>query len=151
MKNTCHSMLESSVVRRLILSSKQVKMFFLPLLKLLNYSTIKTESWFILCLLTNLLSGLSLQLQTREKCNGWLRLALRLLLIHGSRSTTLRSTKPKGMKSFPVSKDNTCLHFSLFCLTQFGQESTLQPTVCLTVPATTEETKPCLTSYGIVH
>lgn len=55
------------------------------------------------------------------------------------------------MKRYPVVKDNACLHFSLCCLTQFGQESTHWLTVCLTVPAETEETKPCLTSYGIVH
>lgn len=31
------------------------------------------------------------------------------------------------------------------------QESTHYFTVCLTVPVTTEEKEPCLTSYGIVH
>lgn len=76
---------------------------------------------------------------------------LRLQIIHGSSITTFPSANPMGMKSFPVGIDNTCLHFSLFCLTQFEQESTNQLTVCLTVPATTEEAAPCLTSYGIVH
>lgn len=75
----------------------------------------------------------------------------RLRLIRGSSITTLHSTNPIGMKSVPVNRDNACLHFSLFCLTQFGQESTLWLTVCLTVPATTEETEPCLTSYSPAH
>ncbi len=48
----------------------------------------------------------------------------RLLVIDGSSITTLRFTNPIGMKSSPVGKDNACLHFSLFCLTQFRQEST---------------------------
>lgn len=55
------------------------------------------------------------------------------------------------MKGFPAVKDNVCLHISLFCLTQFGQESTHEFTVCLTVPATTEEAEPCPTSDGIVR
>lgn len=76
---------------------------------------------------------------------------LRLPKVHGSSITTLHSTNPIGMRSFPVNKDNACLHFSLFFLTQFGQESTHWLTVCLTVSATTGETEPCLTSYGIVR
>lgn len=53
-------------------------------------------------------------------------------------------------KRFPVGKDNACFHLSLLRVTQFGQE-THELTVCLTVPATTQETEPCLTSYGIVR
>lgn len=56
-----------------------------------------------------------------------------------------------GMTAFPVGGDNACLHFSLFCLTHFEQESTHQLAVCLTTPATAEETVPCPTSCGTVH
>lgn len=73
------------------------------------------------------------------------------MVTQGFGITTSRFTNPIGMNGFPVCRDNACLHYSLSCLTQFGQESTHYLPVCLTVPATAEETEPCLTSCGNVR
>lgn len=94
---------------------------------------------------TGLLTYFFLRIKmAKDKC-------LRPLVLHGTSTATLKSNLMVGMKCFSVGKDNACLHFSLFCLTQFVQESFLYLTVCLTIPVTTEEAEPCPTPYGVVH
>lgn len=53
------------------------------------------------------------------------------------------------MRSSSVGEDKACLQFSLSRLSQLRQEGTRNLPVCLTVPATTQETEPCLTSYTV--